>query len=180
MLGEKEIWLSGSGRHCKIGQLNALEARHTARMLANTIGRGLKGTVKIDPTKSMGDQEVDLVGALGKVLEDIDDKTLDTLTDTFAKRTKIQSDDGKWTSLSGCIDLVFGGGDGLADWFEWLYAAVEFSCGPFFARLSGLKTLVGSSKASPEAAPAQASTSPTESTGSSTASPRVRRIEASR
>jgi hypothetical protein len=180
LLGEKEIWLSGSGRHCKIGQLNALEARHTARILANAIGRGLKGTVKVDPGKPLEEQEVDLVGALGTVLEDLDDKTLDTLTETFAKRTKIQSDDGKWTSLSGCIDLVFGGGEGLADWFEWLYASVEFSCGPFFARLSGLKTLVGSSKASPVAGPMEASGSPTESTGSSTASPRVRRIEASR
>jgi hypothetical protein len=180
LLGEKEIWLSGSGRHCKIGQLNALEARHTARILANVIGRGLKGAVKVDPGKPLEEQDVDLIGALGKVLEDIDDKTLDTLTDTFAKRTKIQSDDGKWTSLSGCIDLVFGGGEGLADWFEWLYAAVEYSCGPFFARQGGLKTLVASSRVSPEPVPAQASASPTESTGSSTGSPRVRRIEVSR
>lgn len=180
MLGEKEIWLTASRRHCKIGQLSALEARHTARILANALGRSLRGSVKIDPTKPLAEQEIDVLGALGGALEELDDATLDTLTNTFAKRTKVESDDGKWAPLSSVIDLVFGGGDGLADWAEWLKECVLYSCGPFFRRLPALSGL-GSFSATSEAEPvAEESRSPTESTGSSTASPRVRRIEVSR
>lgn len=179
MLGEKEIWLSGSGRHCKIAQLSAIEARHTARILANALGRSLRQSVKIDPTKPLAEQEIDVIGALGGVLEGLDDATLDTLTNTFAKRTKVSTDDGKWTPLSSVIDLVFGGGDGLADWAEWLKECVLYSCGPFFRRLPALSALGSFSGTSQDAAEAE-STSPTASTGSSTASPRVRRIEVSR
>jgi hypothetical protein len=178
MLGEKEIWLSGSGRHVKIGQLSALEARHTACTIVNVLGKSMQGTIKVDPTKGMLEQDVDLVGILGSVLERLDEKTVDALTTTFAKRTKVETDDGKWTPLQSVIDVVFGGGEGLADWFEWLRACIEFSCGPFFLRLPGLTKPVSSFVAP---APAEeASKSPTESTGSSTASPRVRRIEVSR
>ncbi len=180
MLGEKEIWLSGSGRHVKVGQLGALEARHTARMLGNVLGRGLKGTIKIAAGKELTEQEVDIIGAIGAVLENLDDETLDTLTNTFAKKTKVETDDGQWTPLTSVMDVVFGGGEGLGDWAEWLQACVEFSCAPFFKRLLGLKALVGSSTASPAAAPTPGPASPTTSTGSSTASARVRRIEASR
>lgn len=181
MLGEKEVWLGGSGRHVKIAQLPALEARHTARLLANALGRSMRGTVKIDPAKALGEQDVDFVGALGAVLEGLDDATLDTLTNTFAKRTKVETDDGKWSPLPSVIDVVFGGGEGLADWLEWLKACVEFSCGPFFQRLLGLSALGSFSGApAPDAVSAEGSKSPTESTGSSTASPRVRRIEVSR
>ena len=123
MLGEKEIWLSGSGRHVKIGQLNALEAREVAVMLANIVGKAMQGTVKIDPAKGALDQDIDLVGALGAALERLDKDRVNTLTNMFAKRTKVETDDGKWTPLPSVMDVVFGGGEGLADWLEWLYAA---------------------------------------------------------
>ncbi len=189
MLGEKEIWLSGSGRHVKIGQLGALEARHTARLLANAIGRGLRGAAKpgagtdaksrATTAKDLLEQDVDVLGALGTMLEELDDATLDALTNTFTKKTKVETDDGKWTPLSSVVDVVFGGGEGLADWFEWLSAAVEFSCGPFFGRLLGLKERVASLKSAPSVVP-ESPPSPTESTGSFTGSPRVKRIEVSR
>lgn len=178
MLGEKEIWLRGGSRHVKIGQLSALEARHTAVTIANVLGRSLKGTIKIDPQKGMLEQDVDLVGILGSVLEGLDKETVDALTATFAKRTKVETDDGKWTPLTSVMDLVFGGGEGLADWAEWLRHCVEFSCGPFLQRLLAQGALGSSSAAR---APAEeAPRSPTESTGSSTAFPQVRRIEVSR
>lgn len=178
MLGEKEIWLSGSGRHVKIGQLGALEARHVACTIANVLGKSLRGTLKIDPSKPMLEQDIDFVGALGAVLEQLDEKTVDALTATFSKHTKVQTDDGKWTPLGSVVDLVFGGGEGLADWFEWLRAAIEFSCGPFSKRLLGLSAHARSFV--PPASAEEAPRSPTESTGSSTAFPQVRRIEASR
>lgn len=182
MLGEKEIWLSGSGRHVKIGQLGAMDAREVAVMLTNIVGKAMQGTVKIDPTKGALDQDIDLVGALGAALERLDKERVNTLTNVFAKRTKVESDDGKWTPLASVVDVVFGGGEGLADWFEWLYACLEFSCGPFFGRLLGLKARVDSLRSTTGEAPvaAEPPVSPTESTGSSTASPRVRRIEVSR
>ena len=180
MLGEKEIWLSGSGRHVKIAQLSALEARHTAVLLANVVGRSLHGTSKIDPTKGIAEQEIDVLGAIGTMLEALDKNLVDTLTATFAKRSKVETDDGKWQPLTSVIDLVFGGGEGLADWAEWLRACVEFSCGPFLSRLLAQSGLGSFSVASAGTEAAEESRSPTESTGSSTASPRVRRIEVSR
>jgi hypothetical protein len=127
----REFDMEWTGRRCRVNPLGAKQARHVARRLLNTAGAALK-----DAGMAGGEANSDIV-ALGAVMAKLDDETLDWLTDTFSKVTRIEKEPGSddWIAPNLIQDMVFGGGEGLRRWFRWLAFCVEMSCGDFFAGL---------------------------------------------
>jgi len=163
MIEEREFELDWEGRRCVVQQLGSKAARSVARRLLNTIGAALHELGQAGQTVNF-----DLLAA-GAVMERIDDETLDWLTDTFVRVTRIEREAGseEWLSPKDVSELAFGGGQGLERWRRWLFFCVEMSCGDFFAGALA--------EASRRQAQAKASLSPTTSPRptSFTASPRA-------
>jgi hypothetical protein len=127
----REVPMEGlEGRRLRIQQLGAKEARSVARRLLNVVGTALReagGNVA---------GQVEII-AIGAILERIDDATVEYLTDTFEKVTSMEDTAGSegWMPVAKARDIVFGAGKGLARWYVWMRACIEFSCGDFFTGL---------------------------------------------
>jgi hypothetical protein len=129
MIEEREFDLQWEGRRCVVQQIGSKAARSVARRLLNTIGAALH-----EIGQAGGEVNFDLVAA-GAVMERLSDETLDWLTDTFARVTRVEREAGseEWLKPSDVSELAFGGGQGLERWRRWLFFCVEMSCGDFFA-----------------------------------------------
>lgn len=157
----REYDIRWGGRRCTVNPLGAKQARYVARRLLNTVGEALR-----EAGASGGAANLDVV-ALGALFARLDDATLDWLTDTFSKVTRIEKEAGadEWTHPNAIADLVFGGGEGLNRWFGWLAFCVDMSCRDFFeGLLAEIKARQGLTKS------ASPSPSTSSRSGSSTAS----------
>jgi hypothetical protein len=175
-LETKEVTLPGFPYRVRIEQLSALEARRLARRLMNAAGHALAQSASAGKNGASED-----LLALAGLLETLDDETVDWLNATFLPHTKVADANGRFSSATdpGVEAMMFDGGKGLARWFVWMQACLMFTVADFFegatALRSKLQELAATVAAKTTASPSP-STSPT--SGSGTASFRVKRTEA--
>ena len=156
-----EFDLGWDGRRCIVEDLGAQQARQVARRIANVVGTAVREGG--NATNLSRDVQAAGLVAMGSILEKLDDATIEWLTQTFAKVTRIEREPGSddWLPQKDVNEHVFGGGDGLARWLRWMTFCLEITCADFFraafAEFSRLQR--GPVKADP-ASPNGASASP--------------------
>jgi hypothetical protein len=132
MIEMREFDLEWEGRRCLVEQLGAMQARQVARRLINVVGTAIR-----ESAVGAVDREIAVAGimASGAILERLDDATIEWLTQTFLKVTRIEREAGSedWLLPKDVQDLVFGGGPGLARWLRWMSFCLDMSCADFFA-----------------------------------------------
>lgn len=164
----KEVDLDWEGRRCVVHELGAKDARGVARRISNIIGAGIRASATSEKVAEL-DLQVAAIVAGGAVLEQLDDATVEWLTQTFMRQTLIEREAGTedFAPLKDVEALVFAGGAGLRRWWRWIRFCVEMTCGDFFAdAIVSLRRRVEMPAATTPAPTTMASTSPSTSTRS--------------
>ena len=104
--------------------LSVRDARHLSLALAKVLGPGFA-------TAAAG-ESADGISAVVRVVESMDDATLDRAVEVFSKNCTVTVDNGKNTArLDLCLDKHFQGR--IMHHYRWLAACVQSEFGDFFA-----------------------------------------------
>lgn len=129
-----EFDIGWDGRRCQVTELSSQPALQVGCRILNLVGSAIREGAG---SANVGEMDALVAGmlAVGAVLERLDAQTLDWLTVTFMKETRIEAEPGtgNFIEIAAVRDLAFGGGAGLARWTRWLAFSIDLNCSDFFA-----------------------------------------------